>query len=118
MANKKRDLQKDLAKMLGQAKVKFKKLGKELNVLAKKSEKEIVKASKSGKLQLDIMGLVVQKEKLYYDIGKKTASLKAKKKIEIRDLEPYWKKMRNLEGSARKKKRELSAFRKAKKSRS
>ena len=118
MADKKGDLQKDLAKMFGQAKVRFKKFGKELNILAKKSEKEIVKASKSGKLQLDIVSLAVQKEKLYYDIGKKTASLKAKKKLEIRDLEPYWKKMRKLEGAVRKKKRDLSEFRKAKKSRS
>ena len=60
------------------------------------------------------MGLVVQKEKLYYDIGKKTASLKARKKIRIRDLEPYWEKMRKLEGAVRKKKKELSGFRKAK----
>jgi len=117
MVRKKGDLQKDLAKMLGQAKVKFKKFGKELNVLAKKSEKEIVKASKSGKIQIDIMSLAVQKEKLYYDIGKKTASLKAKKKIGIRDLEPYWERMRKIERSVRNKKKELSDFRKAKASR-
>ena len=108
---KKAELQKDLTRLLGQARVGIKKFGKELNIFAKKSEKEIVKASRSGKIQLDIMGLAMQKEKLYYDIGKKTASLNSKKKLGIAALDSYWKRLRKLEGDTRKKKRELSAFR-------
>jgi len=112
MAQKKTDVQKEVNQLLDQAKDKFKKFGKELSVLAKKSEKEIVKASKAGKIQLDIMGLNMQKEKLYYDIGKKVTSLNTKKKLDIAELEQFWKKMRNLEAAARKKKRELSGVRK------
>ena len=115
MGAKKYNLQKESAKLLEQTKEKFRKFGKELSILAKKSEKEIVKASKAGKMQLDIMSLNVQKEKLYYDIGKKVTSLNAKKKLKISELESYWKKMRKLEADARKKKRELSLFRKEKK---
>ncbi|MFH1381155.1 MAG: hypothetical protein ABIH57_03180, partial [Candidatus Omnitrophota bacterium] len=75
---------------------------------AKKSEKEIVKASKKGKIQLDIMGLNMQKEKLFYDLGKKVISLNAKKKLEIPELESFLKKLRKIETDARSKKRELS----------
>ena len=112
MGSKKTDLQKDLNKFLDQAKEGFKSFGKELGILAKKSEKEIVKASKAGKIQLDIMGLKVQKEKLYYDIGKKVAALNAKKGLDIPELTSYWKKLRKIEGSARSKKRALSGAKK------
>ena len=100
---KKNDYHKNFDRVLVQAKEGLKKFGKELNVLAKKSEKEIVKASKAGKIQLDIMGLTVQKEKLYYDIGKKVVSLNAKRNLEIPDLEPYWKKLSDLEENSQKK---------------
>lgn len=115
MGAKKENLQKDVTKLLDQAKERFKKFGKELSVLAKKSEKEIVKASKTGKIQLDIVGLNMQKEKLYYDAGKKAASLNTKKNLNIPELEPYWKKIRKIEMTARKKKKELSMVRKEKK---
>ena len=48
--------------------------------MAHRSEKEIVKASKTGRIQLDIVGLKMQMEKLYYDIGKKVVVLNQKKK--------------------------------------
>ena len=104
---KKEDYQKNFNHILVQAKDGLKKFGKELNILARKSEKEIVKASKTGKIQLDIMGLTVRKEKLYYDIGKKAASLNAKKSLEIPELESYWKRMERLEEDTLKKKEAL-----------
>ena len=107
--------QKELNRILDQAKDGFRKFGKELGIFAKKSEKEIVKASKAGKIQLDIMGLNVQKEKLYYDIGKKVVSLNAKSNVGIPELEPFWKKIERLDSDTRKKKKILSAVRKEKK---
>ncbi|UCD55794.1 MAG: hypothetical protein JSV93_03140 [Candidatus Omnitrophota bacterium] len=115
MAAKKANFQKDFTKFMDYAKDKFKIFGEELSVLAKKSEKEIIKASKKGKIQVDIMSLNMQKEKLYYDIGKKASFLNMKNKLNIPELEPYWKKMRNIELNARKKKRELSTVRDKKK---
>ncbi len=112
MANKKKDFQKEASKMLEEAKVRFKKLGEEISVLAKKGEKEIVKASRTGKIQLDIVGLNMQKEKLYYNIGKKVVSLNAKKKIDSPEIQNLLKSLRKLEADARKKKRELSGVRK------
>ena len=115
MAAKKDDMQKEFSKMLDQAKEGLQKFGKEVSVLAKKSEKEIVKASKIGKIQVDMMGLGMQKEKLYYDIGKNIASLKNKKSLDIPELDSFWKKLRAIESDTRKKKRELSQVRKPKK---
>jgi len=112
---KKGDFQKDFGKFMEQAKEKFREIGKEVNVLAKKSEKEIVKASKTGKIHIDIMGLGVQKEKVYYDIGKKIVSLNVRKKLGISEIESHLKKLRKLESDTRKKKRELSGVRKEKK---
>lgn len=112
---KKNDIEKQFSSMLEQAKEGFKKFGTELGVLAKKGEKEIKKASKAGKIQLDIVGLNMQKEKLYYDIGKKVVSLNAKKDLGIAELEPFWKKIRKIDSSARRKKRTLSGGRKNKK---
>jgi HEAT repeat protein len=111
MAAKKTNFQKDLTKFMDYARDKFKKFGKEAGVLAKKSEKEIIKASKRGKIQVDILGLNMQKEKVYYDIGKRLYELNAKKKLNIPELEPYWKKIHNLQIRARNKKRELSTVR-------
>ena len=111
---KKENFHKEFVKLMEQARKKAKSVGKELGILAKKSEKEIVKASKLGKIQLDMVGLNMQKEKLYYDIGKKVISLKAKKNLDIPGLENYWKKMRRLNAGTRKKKRELSTVRKSK----
>ncbi|MFC1576701.1 hypothetical protein ACFL3J_03410 [Candidatus Omnitrophota bacterium] len=115
MTAKKKDMQEEFNKFLDQAKVKFHKFGEEMGVLAKKGEKEIVKASKAGKIQLDIMGLSMQKEKLYYDIGKKAAELKAKGKLDVPELESYLKKLHKLESGTQRKKKELSKVGKAKK---
>jgi len=115
MAIKKKDIQKDFANFLDQTKDGFRRLGKDLGVFAKKSEKEIVKASKAGKIQLDIMNLAMQKEKLYYDIGKKVVSIKTKKKLDISELAPHWNRLRKIHSATRAKKKELSGFRKKKK---
>ena len=112
MAKKKKDFQKDMNKFFDQAKDRFRQFSKDFNVLAKKSEKGLIKASRAGKVQLDIVGLGMQKEKLFYDIGKKVASLRSKKSLALADLEPYWKQLGKIESDTRKKKRELSFVRK------
>ena len=108
MAQSAEDRQKELNRLLGQAKDGFRKFGKELSVLAKKSEKGLVKVSKSGKIQLDIMGLNVQKEKLFYDIGKKVADLNTKQDLGLAELESYWKKMEKIHKEVQSKQKALS----------
>jgi hypothetical protein len=115
MARSKEERKEDFNRMLAQAKDRFRKFGEELSVLARKSEKGILKASKAGRVQLDIMSLNVQKEKLYYDIGKKVANLNAKKNLGIPELEPHWKRMERLEGDAQKKRELLARVKKMQK---
>jgi len=105
---RKEEVQKEFSRLMGQVKDKLQKFGKELGVFAEKSEKEIVKVSKKGKIQLDIMGLTMQKEKLFYDIGKKVASVNSRKKVDIPGLETYWRKLRSIESDIRKKKKSLT----------
>ena len=114
MAKSKEDRRQEFDKVLGKAKVNFKKFSEELSVLAKKSERGILKASKTGKIQLDIMSLNVQREKLYYDIGKKIAAINSKKTIDIPELEPLWKRMSKIEDDAEKKKEQLVLVKKEK----
>ena len=106
---------KEVDRIITQAKDGFKKIGKEIGVIAKKGEKEILWASKTGKIQLDIMSLNVQKEKLFYDIGKKATGPDVRKKLAVAELEPYWKKMDKLEGDAQEKKELLARLRKEEK---
>jgi hypothetical protein len=96
---------------LDQVKVGFRKLGRDFGVFAKKSEREIVKASKAGKIQLDVLNMNLQKEKIYYEIGKKLTALNAKKKLNIPEIEPYWNRIRKLENGVRRKKRDFSIVR-------
>ena len=108
MAKKnKQDWHKDFSSALDETKKRLKQFGDDMGVWAKKGEKEIVKASKAGKAQMDILGLNVKKEKLYYDLGKKVVALNAKKKLGIPELESFWKKLRELQKDARKRKQEL-----------
>ena len=111
----KKDYQKEMAKLMDQLKVNFQKFSKDAGVFAKKGEKKFVKASKIGRLQLDIMSLNIQREKLYYEIGKKIASLRTKKgNVDNVDnvVDSYLKKLRKIEADGRSKKREISRIKK------
>jgi len=111
MAKSKEERRAEIDRLIKNAKVGFKRFSQEVGVLAKKSEKNIVKASKAGKIQIDIMSLGVQKEKLYYDIGKKVASLNDKKSLNIPELDSYWKKLAKIDEDVDRKKEELLVVR-------
>jgi len=108
----KKDYHKEMNKLMGQVKVNFQKFGKNAEVVAKKGEKELVRASKIGKLQLDIMGMNIQKEKVYYEMGKKIASMRGKETDVQGIIEPYLKELRKIESESRNRKREISQVKK------
>lgn len=109
----KKDFQKEMSNLMNQLKSNLQRLGKDAGVVAKKGEKELVKASSIGRLQIDIMGLNLQKEKLYYDMGKKTASVRSSTQGSDEVLKPYLQKLRKIEIDVRTKKREISRVKKA-----
>lgn len=108
----KKGLKKDVNKLLIQLRKNLKRFSKDAGVFAKKGEKELIRASKIGRVQLDIVNLNIQKEKLYYDMGKKIASLRSSKNISEDLLRPYLQKLRKIETSVRNKKREIAAIKK------
>ena len=60
----------DFKKELPKIKKQFSRLSQEALVLAKKGEKELVKLSRQGKLQVDAAALALKRERLYLAIGK------------------------------------------------
>ena len=79
MAKKKIDIQKEVAKIWQEAKENLKELGQKTMKLAQRGEKEVVRASKIGKLQLDIVSLNLKKENIFRQAGKKAYEMKDKK---------------------------------------
>lgn len=71
MIKKKIDVTKEVAKIWQEAKENLKALGQKTMRLAQKGEKEIVRASKIGKLQLDIVSDNLKKENVFRQAGKK-----------------------------------------------
>ena len=108
----KKNFHKEMSSLIGQIKVNLKKISKDAGIFAKKGEKELVKASKIGKFQLEIVNLNLQKEKIYYDIGKKIASLRSSKKLSRDSIKSYLDRLRKIETEVRGKKREMSEVKK------
>lgn len=79
MAKKKVDIQKEVTKIWQEAKENLRALGQKTMKLAQKGEVEVVRASRIGKLQLDIVSINLKKENTFRQIGKKVVEMNAKK---------------------------------------
>jgi len=104
---------KDLQKVFEQYKPMLKKFGDDLGEAAKKGEEGVIKMSKLLKLQLDVMGLSFQKEKIYHEIGKDVAKKLVKGEIEIAGLEKYKKRLEKLASEGEKAKKTISKVKSA-----
>ena len=98
----------DMNKMLEKYRPALEKFGDEMGKMAKKGEAGVVKMSKLVKIQLDMLGLTLQKEKLYYEIGKEVAEKLLKGDISLPGLDKYKKRLEKVEVEGAKKKRSLS----------
>lgn len=79
MVKKKIDVPEEVSKIWEQAKKNLKDLGQKTIKLAQKGEKEVVRASKIGKFQLDIVTINLKKENIFRQIGKKVCDMHSKK---------------------------------------
>ncbi len=79
MTKKRIDVQKEVSKIWQQAKQNLKDLGHKTMKLAQKGEKEVVRASKIGKLQLDVVSINLKKENIFRQAGKKVYQQHSKK---------------------------------------
>lgn len=110
----KKDPKHEMSKMMDQLKTGWEKLSKDIGSWAAKSEKEIVKASKIGKLDFDIMGLGLKKEKIFHQIGKKLHELKGEPEKWSDAINQFMNEINKIEKEVKSKKREISSIRKVK----
>jgi len=98
----------DMEKLLDKYGPVMKKFGNELGEAAKKGEESLVMMSKMLKIQMDIMGGTLQREKLYYNIGKEVAQKIMKGTLEPDSLEKYKKQLAKIASEEEKKKKAMS----------
>ena len=60
------------------------KLMKEADVMMKKGEKHLKDISGKGKNNLDVLNLTLQREKLYYELGKVVAQISQSKDVDVK----------------------------------
>ncbi|MFC1699631.1 hypothetical protein ACFL1I_06730 [Candidatus Omnitrophota bacterium] len=113
MTKSKIDIQKEVAKIWQEAKENLKELGQKTMTLAQKGEKEVVRASKIGKLQLDVVSLNLKKENGFRQVGKKAAEMHAKKDgINPDKLSSLFNQIDKLDQQIRSKKAKIAKIKK------
>ncbi len=103
-----------IEKLWKQAKQSLSKLSRETIKLAKRGEKEVVRATKIGKIHLEILNLKRKKDSLYQQIGEKAAELQRENKIDAPGLKAFCSKVDGLEGQIETKKAAASKIKKSK----
>lgn len=71
----KKNLKKTLAKLWKASKKEFDKMTKETAVLLKKGEKHLKEASHKSKEAMELINASLQREKVFYQLGKTVSSL-------------------------------------------
>lgn len=113
MVKKKIDVTKEVAKIWQEAKENLKALGKRTLKLAQKGEEEVVRASKIGKLQLDIVSANLKKENLFRQTGKKVYEMHSKKgEIASARLTSFFNQTDKLNQQIKAKKTKIAKLRK------
>ena len=103
-----------IEKLWKQAKQSLSRLSQESIKLAKRGEKEIVRATKVGKIHLEILNLKRKKDTLYQQIGEKVAVLQRENKIDAPGLKTFCSKVDSLESQIKSKKATVSKIKKSK----
>lgn len=79
MVKKRIDIPNEVTKIWQEARENLRALGQKTMRLAKKGEKEVVRASQIGKLQLDVVSLNLKKENFFRQAGKRAYEMQLKK---------------------------------------
>ena len=104
------DTQKKVQEIWEKTKIALKKLGHETAEIAKKGEEQVIKATKAGKLQVDIIGQKTKKDKLFRQIGQKSFDLYRSGKSSENVLAPLCKEVEKIEGRISKMKENISTI--------
>lgn len=116
MAKRKTDISKEVAKIWQEAKENLKALGQRTIKLAQKGEEEVRRASKVGKLQLDIVSVNLKKENIFRQAGKKAYEIHSRKsEIEPAKLTSLFNQVDKLNRQIKTKKAQIARLKKEKK---
>lgn len=111
--NKKINISEEVTKIWQQTKESLKELGQKTISLAQKGEKEVVRASKVGKLQLDIVTINLKKENIFRLVGKKAHEMHSKKRhIESTKLTSLFSQVDKLNQQIKAKKAKIARLKK------
>jgi len=114
MVKQKIDVPKEVTKIWEEAKKSLKELGRKTIKLAQKGEKEVVRASKIGKLQLDIVSLKLKKENIFRQVGKKVCEMHCKKgSVKSTKLVSSFNQIKKLNQQIKAKKAKISKLNKS-----
>ena len=102
------DEKRDLGKVFDKYRPALKKFGEDMGEAAKKGEENVAKMSKVVKMQLDILGIAIQKERLFYEIGKDVAGMLQAGNVDASKLEKYKKALDGMKREDEKRKRAIS----------
>ncbi|MGB2600524.1 MAG: hypothetical protein WBD00_02305 [Candidatus Omnitrophota bacterium] len=98
----------DLSKLMKQYEPVVKKAGEQISKAIKAAEKDVARMYRVAETHVEIQMKNIQKEKLYYDIGKEVACKIMKGGISEEDIEKFRKKINKIDSESAKKKKQLS----------
>ena len=92
---------------------RLKELGQKTMKLAQRGEKEVVRASKIGRLQLDVVSFNLKKENAFRQIGKKVADMhSSKKSLDASKLTALFNQIEKANNQIKNKKSQISKLKK------
>jgi hypothetical protein len=101
-------IQSRVTKALKQASHHLEGVGKETKDIMRRGESELVKISKMGKTQFEILALSVKKEQLYRQIGMKVWQLSTKGNLTTKKLRTFCKELSDINKKLKTKKKVMT----------
>jgi len=102
-----KQIQKNMSKTLKQASDHLEGLGKETSKIVRRGEEELVKVSKMGRAQVEIMALTLKKEQLYRQIGMKVWKLSTKGSLTTKKLRSFCQELAEINTQVKTKKKTI-----------
>ncbi|MFH1245902.1 MAG: hypothetical protein V1662_05380 [Candidatus Omnitrophota bacterium] len=110
---KRLDIPKEVAKIWQEAKNNLRILSERTLSLAQKGEKELVRASRIGKLQLNIVSMNLKKENAFRELGKKTYAMHIENnQVETANLTALFSQINKLDQQIKAKKTQITKIKK------
>lgn len=103
----------DLNKLMEKYQPAIQKTGEQLAKAVKSAEKDLSKMYKVAQTHVEIQMKKLQKEKLYYDLGKYVAEKLVKDSLDVPSLEQYKKRLTKIDSEGDKIQKKLSRITKS-----